>query len=236
MDEHPEADQRRLRPLLLAAARTGRRAADVFATAAFPAVERGQRRWLSLGDIDRLEAAGGGRAMPALAPGQAPESFVAPDGPVLILDTTERSRLSQLLGLRFSPLPRRAEATRVWRGAWHALLRRVRTRLSTRGAPLPDGALSLAERTFLATLRAQLEAGDSVQLCAGAGPVRRVRGARPGWLLPRHNRAVIASVRLATREPAWAYPAALALLEGCSPGARARAAWLKKAESATASS
>ncbi|MFO0631228.1 MAG: hypothetical protein U0168_00095 [Nannocystaceae bacterium] len=66
---------------------------------------------------------------------------------------------------------------------------------------------------------------DGIAMCAGAGPIRRTRGV---LLLPRRNPIVAASVRAVASDPAWAYPACLALLvHHARAPERLRRAWLR---------
>jgi hypothetical protein len=221
------ADQARVRALLLTAARKPGRRSEVFRLPLVRALvgREGEARWLSLLDL------AGDREVTYLEPGQDPASFLLPDRPVLVLDAEDRGRLAPLLALRFrapgrrrvaSPLSaslRRAEATTV---TWVLRLAR-RLRHPRLGAEASERALTASERALLSGLRSCLP-GHEVVMTDGAGPVRALGPRR--WAIPRRSPDVAACAKALARDPAWAYPAVLALVGGRAPMASAaRAAW-----------
>lgn len=79
-------------------------------------------------------------------------------------------------------------------------------------------------------MRAQLNGGrggaTDVQLCEGSGPVRTAGKDHDTLLLPRNNADVRSAMAAIAADPSWAYPAALALLQGDGlPSLRGRDAW-----------
>jgi hypothetical protein len=100
-------------------------------------------------------------------------------------------------------------------------------------ALVDDDLLDERERVLVDTLRKHLAQDphrtiESVAICAGAGPIRRVRGRPPTMsllLLPRRNPTVAACAAAVASDPSWAYPAYLALLDrfGQPPEALRRA-------------
>jgi hypothetical protein len=235
--EGSEAEQRRVRQLLLTSAADPRRAPDVFPFPLFRVVTatRGAEGWISLHEIATL-AADRAAPFPALDPGQDPAAFLPPATPVLLLDGTERSRLGTLLGLRFAP-PARRPSSLPLRRLLASALERAETGLRAlahrathigRREEVPPERLTPAERALLASLRAHVcSAGepDAVAIVEGDGPVRRSRGR---WRLPRANPLFVGCRIAVARDPAWAYPARLALLGGAGPPPdpeAARALW-----------
>ena len=77
---------------------------------------------------------------------------------------------------------------------------------------------------MLVLLRAQVETCE-VHMCTGSGPARRVGPGPDKLLLPRESDQVQAAVHAVARDPAWVYPALLALLEGRNFPERARRKW-----------
>jgi hypothetical protein len=64
--------------------------------------------------------------------------------------------------------------------------------------------------------------GIRLTLTDGGGRPRRVEG---GLGIPRRNPDVVRAAALVARDPSWAYPAALALLDGGEPAEAAVEAW-----------
>jgi hypothetical protein len=154
---------------------------------------------------------------------------------VLLIEAEERGRLAQLLNLRFRPLVPRRVGLGLWarlrrataRGREKAADAWARIRHPGSGRPLGDAALGAAERSLLQALRAAAP-GVRVALTEGAGPPRRVDG---GFRLPRQGPLVARAVRAVAADTAWAYPAALSLLEpGPDPAAEAVASWRERLE------
>ena len=211
-----DADQRRIRQLLLSAAQKHRRASEVFRLPLFRALvgPRVEERWLTLLDVGSTAAG----SLLALYPEQDPAAFALPAAPVLVLDAQERSRLGELLGLGFLPPPCRPGVRRFRQFLWASIgtaKQWLRAPLHRRRRPIPDDCLSAEERALVSALRRSAAAtGDSadVRVCEGSGPVRRARGSV--WLLPRGNPIVAACGRAIARDPACLYPAWFALFEG----------------------
>jgi hypothetical protein len=187
-------------------------------------------------------APGGTRILTALYPNQRPEKYALGNTPVLVADAVERSRLAEIMNVRFRP-PDARDAS----GSWASSLQRIadsagrglvrlfaRLRHPLRSPPIPDAQLQPHERVFVEQLRAHLGAGQrshvqGVQLCRGNGPIRRTAGASAMLLLPRDNPIVAASIAAVNHDPKWVYPAALALLEGHGlPSLTARSTWLAR--------
>ena len=82
-----------------------------------------------------------------------------------------------------------------------------------------------SERSLLLALRGALP-GARLYLTDGAG---RPRWVESGWRIPRGSADVARAARLVARDPAWVYPAALALLGGAeAPTAAAAEAWRRR--------
>lgn len=225
----PPAGQARVLHLLLQAIRARRRVQEAIDLPIVPAlVGRGERRFLPLSALDGLARR---EAAFVLDPAQDPEQFALPDGPVLLLGTAERGMLAELLHLRFRPPPPRGDdrlplAVSVRRGV-------VRLWQGLRGAgrPLPESALSAAERRFLAAMRAAARGGtrapEQIELCAGRAAAR-VAGQPPTLFLGREHPDVRAAIAAAETGEVWLYPACLALFAGRAlPGTAARATWVR---------
>ncbi len=187
-------------------------------------------------------APGGTRILTALYPNQRPDKYALGNTPVLIADAIERSRLAEIMNVRFRP-PDPRDAS----GSWGSSLQRFadsagrglvrmfeRVRHPLRSPPIPDAQLRADERAFVELLRAHLGSGQrshvqGVQLCRGAGPIRRTGGASAVLMLPRENPVVAAAIAAVNHDPKWVYPAALALLEGRGlPSLQARSTWLAR--------
>jgi hypothetical protein len=177
-------------------------------------------RLLSIAELARH--AGGG-SVAALFPDQDPRDYRVPgDGPLLLLDAAERSRLDRLTGARFVAPPRRLRPSRLRRlfaalgrapgRAW----RYLRSQRPVR--PLPERLWSREQRALVEAVRAALPASgplSRVALCAGAGTPRS-RGAT-FWLPQRSPEVVRAAAALAREGPGFAAVAALALLPPGDP-------------------
>jgi hypothetical protein len=207
---------RRLRQLLLAAARLPRFRSAALHARTYLARTGAGARWLSLVELAAPEAQGADRRLPTCPEEAVATSLFLSPRPALVLEASERARLSQELGLRFRVLPRALHAlTPSWRGAAAAAFSRLRSRL-TPARPLAGAHLAPAERALL------LAMGDHrAAFAAGAGPVRRHRGR---LLLPRGNADVRAAVQAVGRDPRQAFAAVLALAGSVGPDAL-RARW-----------
>ena len=191
-----------------------------------------QRRLASLLELRR--ASSDGNTLPALYPTQDPDGFALGERLTLIADATERSGLAEVLGSRFRP-PNPRERGRSARAAmkqWSESLGRVASRIRHPfGAqPVNPSSVTPRETQFLQAMRAQLNGGrgaaTDVQLCEGSGPVRTGGKDHATLLLPRNNADVRSAMAAVAADPSWAYPAALALLQGDGlPSLRGRNAW-----------
>ncbi len=230
----PEAEQRQLRAFLVLAARRRLRTAEALAVPVFRALAgEGGERWLSLLDLGR-EADKSERTLWAVASVEESRGANTGRAPLLLLAADERSPLSELLGISFRtpppPLPPSLAARlRIAVASICSALRHAAEVLRPGGrrAPVPEHALSADERTFARALAGQLPTrgpiAATVHFCAGQGQVRR---AGTSWWLPQGNVMVLTAVRAVARDPAWIYPAALALFAGrARPTEEARAAW-----------
>lgn len=225
----PKPSQARVLHLLLQALRARRRAGEVVALPVVPAlVGRDERRWLP---IEALPALARPEPAFALDPDQDPEDFALPGPPVLLVSTADRGILAELLNLRFrSPPPRgnermpiSANLARGWHRFWQAF--------GGARKPLPESALSPAERRFLAAIRAAVRGGagapEVVELCAGAGSPR-IGGVPATLYLGREHPDVRAAIAAAETGEAWLFPACVALLAGFGmPGTASRATWVR---------
>jgi hypothetical protein len=218
-------DRSRLTQLLLQGARRDReRAKTIARVPLFRGLERdGRERWCDLLALRQsIQDEGGERLLTALFPDQDPAEFAA-EARIFVLDESERALLGELLELGFRQ-PRRRVGARRGLARWiHDLPQLLRGRalfsaLRPGGRPIPDVQLDPAERHFLFTVRAQLEDVE-VHMCTGRGPIRR-RGHH--LLLPRGSAKVGSAVIAVAADPAWVYPALLALLEGQEFPERAR--------------
>jgi hypothetical protein len=210
----------RVRVLVLKAARLPRWRGEALRAAVYPARTGSREHWLSLADLGRTEVTGTDRRMATCAPASVPMSLFLAEAPAAILEPAERGRLSQELGLRFRVLPR-AETAPVGR-AWPASLRDWAGRLIPGGPILSDDALDPAERRLLDALR---RTGIDVRIRSGRRAPRRLANR---VLLSRSHPAVRAAVESVARDPAWAFPAVVALL-GRLGTEGARSAWRARA-------
>jgi len=254
--EH-QATQTRVLVLLLQAVRTRRRMPELTQvrmlpcwTPVDPQTPRTRpARWLSLAELPQPDR----KASPnqptnpatpsqppvvlALYPEQDPEDFALPDAPVLRLDTAERSALTELFDLRFRTPPPRAEVGGRLRSAVRRSLRHAGQTVGRLlhlgpGAPLPESALTDAERELLTGLRTILRGGpgapDTIHLCAGRAGPQIVGGVRGALIVGREHPDLRACLAAARRGPAWLYPASVALLAGQAlPATAARVTWLR---------
>ena len=244
LGRHPSARaepvRARVARLVLEAARKRLRLDELVTIPILRATEDGAPTTLALVDIRRAAQpdSSGAHVVPALYPSQKPEHFALGSAPVLIVDPIERSRIAELMNVRFRPpdpkqssrsvasIVRRA-ADRSSRAVARAL---VLLRHPIRRPALPDAQLDPRELALLVALRTALsESIRGVDMCAGRGPVRHLGTARPRLLLPRGNSDVRASVDAYARNPTWLYPITLTLLGGRElPPRELRKQWLTR--------
>lgn len=230
----------RVARLVLQAARKRLRIEQLAAVPVFRAVEGGAPRHVDIATLRRSAQRdpSGGHVLAALYPSQKPDHFALGTAPVLIADPTERSRLAELMNVRFRP-PNPREGS-------HSLLSILRRSVdsSSRGLaralellrhpirqpPLADATLHPAELAFVQALRTALAGSvQGIDMCSGKGPIRYRKGPPPHLLLPRQNAEVRSGVLAHARDPAWLYPIALALLGGRDlPPRPLRRRWLNR--------
>jgi hypothetical protein len=114
--------ERRLRALVLEAARLPRWRGRALRAAVYPARERGRSLRLSLAELGSATAAGEDRRIATCEPHDAGRALFLSDAPVVLLEAAERARLTQELGLRFVPVPY-AEGAPPRRPWWRRLVR-----------------------------------------------------------------------------------------------------------------
>ena len=228
--EPDEERGRHARRQLLRAARLKLRLEEILRAPLYRALlgpDGREERQLSLLDLR------GKRPLPCLEPSDDPKAFLLPQGPVLVIDAEERGRLAELIGARFRPLTPRLVGRGVGARLRRALLgsaewaRAVASRLRHPGAgrPLPEAALSSVERGLLHALRVA-RPDSRLHLTDGAGRPRRVANA---WRIPRRSPEVARAARLVARDPSWAYPVALSILDAGEPlAAVAVLAWRRR--------
>jgi hypothetical protein len=225
--ERDEERHRHVRLQLLAAARRGIRAEEILALPIYRTLEGPAARAGGRASLHDLE---GGRPLPCLDPRDDPAAFLLPSGPVLVVDAEERGRLTRLLGARFRPLtPRRMDRSlgarcrrALSRGAETARGVASRLRHPGSGRTLGEAALTADERRLLRALRGAVP-GTRLTFTDGGG---RPRGVEGGFGVPRRSAEVARAAALVARDPSWAYPVALALLDGDEPpGESAVEAW-----------
>jgi hypothetical protein len=222
------SDRTRLTQMLLQAARRDRELGKTIARLPlFRGLERdGRERWVDLLALRQsIQDEGGERLLTSLFPDQDPTEF-APEARIYILDPSERALLGELLELGFRQPRRRVEARRglarlVHDGTGLLRGRSLFSALRRGGRPIPDAALAPEERNLLAHLRSQLDDCE-VAMCTGTGPVRRIGAGPDKLLLPRESQPVKSAVIAVGHDPAWIYPALLALLDGHGFPERAR--------------
>ena len=221
----PEDARARVARLLLRWALKRRRLSEVSGVAMFPLLGTEGRRLVSTDVVGRLVRVeeGGACALDAISPEDDARRYALPGRGALAISQGERALLGELLGVVFSRPPARAR-----RAPGRRLLERITERLGVlrpAGAPVAGSELSDAERALLARLSGVAAEGAAIEaeLRTGRGKVRR-DGDK--LLLPRGNAVVRACVQAAHRDPAWLYPAAVALLGGRElPAQEVRRQW-----------
>jgi hypothetical protein len=219
----PEPVRARIGRLVLQAARKRLRFDEMIRVPAFRVIENGLPRCIDLVSLRQSAQRDPSsvRILPALYPSQKPERFALGATPVLIADEVERSRLAELMHVRFRP-PDPRDASHSMMAALRRGLDHVARGLGRaaelirhplRAPAVDDHALDPAERDLLDALRGVLGPElHGIDMCEGEGPIRRTRGSTPRLLLPRTHPDVRAAVRVHARDGTWLYPIALSLL------------------------
>jgi len=241
--------QARILRLLLQAARLGQQRGAIEVAPLIPCRVGHDEPivWRSLAQLQRERGAEGRRPpIPALYPEQSIDEVIfsgrgaGEEVAVAILESSARSAITELFGLRFGPPPRQLRRSRRGRRLLGVLEGFADLRASIAvalhlgiGPPLAESTLSKAELRLLEHLRAVIpgvcpESPQEVLLCGGRGRIRQTRGATRRLLLPRGNPDVRACVRAVELDEAWVYPASLVLLGGRGlPSIGARSTWLR---------
>lgn len=239
---YPEHARRRLARLVLQALRRRLLMPSMARVPVFRAIDGTSERTVDLMTLrEEMLRSGPDRVLTALYPDQRPERYALGTGLVLVADETERSLLAEQFGLRFRPPELRDGAhglLAAWRRMVYGMLRGGARaadllRHPLRRPPLPEERLAPEERHFLHALRSHALGGhrvvSEVHLCEGAGVPRRSADSPPQLLLPRDNPTVRACVQAVARDPAWVYPAWLAVLDGRAlPPRSARQRWVAR--------
>ena len=222
----PEDARARVARLLLRWALKRRRLSEVSGVAMFPLLDTEGRRLVSTDVVGRLVRVeeGGACALDAIEPEDDARRFALAGRGALAISQGERALLGELLGVVFSRPP-----AKVRRAPGRRLLERITESLGVlrpAGAPVAGSELSDAERALLAQLSAVAVGGAAfeAEFRTGRGKVRRDGDSK--LLLPRGNAVVRACAQAAHRDPAWLYPAAVALLGGRElPAQEVRRQW-----------
>lgn len=239
---YPEPARRRLARLVLQAMRRRLQTPAMARLPVFRVVDGAGERNVDMMTLRQEVLSGGSeRVLMALYPDQRADRYALGGGLVLIAEETERSLLSELFGLRFAPPELRDGAQGLlaaWRRVVYGMLRGGARaadllRHPLRRPPLPEDQLAADERHFLHALRSHAFGGhrvvSEVHLCDGNGAPRRTAETPPCLLLPRDNPVVRACVQAVARDPAWVYPAWLAMLDGRAlPPRTARQRWIAR--------
>jgi hypothetical protein len=239
---HPEPARRRLARLVLQAMRRRVLMPSMARVPVFRVIDGSGERNVDMMTLRESVLEGGSeRVLAALYPDQRPDRYALGASLVLVADETERSLLSELFGLRFRPPELRDGAhglLAAWRRVVYGVLRGGARaadllRHPLRRPPLPEEQLAPEERHFLHALRSHAFGGhrvvSEVHLCEGSGAPRRTADSPPQLLLPRGNETVRACIQAVARDPAWVYPAWLALLDGRAlPPRSARQRWVAR--------
>jgi hypothetical protein len=239
---YPEHARRRLARLVLQAMRRRLLMPSMGRVPVFRVLDGANERRVDLMALrEEMLRGGSDRTLTALYPDQRPERYALGTGLVLVADETERSLLAELFGLRFRPPELRDGAhglMAAWRRMVYGALRGGARaadllRHPLRRPPLPEDRLAPEERHFLHALRGHALGGhrvvSEVHLCEGRGMPRRSADSPPQLLLPRDNPTIKACVKAVARDPAWVYPAWLAVLDGRAlPPRSARQRWVAR--------
>jgi len=239
---YPQHARRRLSRLVLQAMRRRVLMSSMTRVPVFRVVDgKGERNIDMMTLREEFSEGGSERVLMALYPDQRPDLYALGSGPVLIVDETERSLISEIFGLSFRPPGLRDDAhgvLAIWRRLVFGTLRGGAraidlVRHPLRRPPLPEDKLSPEERHFLRALRNHASGGrqvvSDVHLCEGKGTPRRTADNPPQLLLPRDCPTVKACVRAVARDSAWIYPAWLAMLDGRAlPPTSARQRWVSR--------
>ena len=189
--------------------------------------------------IDQLVRHGADKSVLAVD-SEAKAASAVTQQPIFVLSAAERARLSQLFQLSFAPPPTGVKTGPLLslRGLAESSARVARAAVgAVAGAwqkTLALEELTADERQVLKLFRELANSGKrvvftEVEMCAGDGPaVLRAKTKR--LVLPRDNADVIAAVKVVTKDPAWAYPALVALLGGVAmPSSAMRDRWAQRA-------
>lgn len=239
---YPEHARRRLTRLVLQAMRRRLLMPSMARVPVFRVVDGTGERSVDMMTLrEEVMRSGTERVLLALYPSQPPERYALNQGMVLVADETERSLLAELFGLRFRAPDLRDDAHGLfaaWRRLVYGTLRGGARMLDLLRHPLrrpalPEDRLAPDERNFLHALRSHTLGGPRVvselHMCEGKGPPRRTAESPPQLLLPRDNPVVKACVQAVARDPAWVYPAWLAMLDGHAlPPRSARQRWVAR--------
>lgn len=239
---HPEYVRRRLARLVLQAMRRRILTASMSRVAVFRAIEGDGERLVDLLAVrEQFPKKAADRVLLALYPNQRADRYNTGQGLVLVVDEVERALLAEIFDLRFRPPDLRDDAhgvLAVWRRMVYGALRGGArlidlVRHPLRRSPLRDEQLKPDERDFLRALRSHAFGGQrvisEVHLCEGSGAPRRTAESPPRLLLPRDSPTVRACVQAVARDPAWVYPAWLAVLDGRAlPPRSARQRWVAR--------
>jgi hypothetical protein len=218
-----EGDRQRLCLILLRSARKGIRNTEI---SRVPLVKScGDDRLLSVEEIREMADRRGGLLQVVDSRDADGQALVEPRS-TLVASSEVREILCELTSVRFQTpcrrfwsLRRRA-AARL--GAWGAALWH-RTRGLFPRRRVPEADLLPHEGQILASIREAITPLGA-QLCEGTGSAVKTSGA---ILVPRTNPAVQAASRLVADEPAWIYPAILALDTGEEFPEEVRRAWMQ---------
>ncbi len=227
-----ETIRERLAGLLLAAALKRRRLSEIYGVEVFPLLSRETRRLVSIDVISRLVRVeqGGTCSLDAIPPGQDPRKFSLTGHGALAISRNERALLGELLQVVFSNPPARVRQGRVRRLLDWVAEAAPSLRFAN-GAPVPEFELTNAEQKFLVQLRHRAaDIGLSVvEFCTGASKPTALDNK---LLLPRDNQVVRAAVQAVVSDPAWLYPATVALMSGKElSGPELRRAWFASLDS-----
>lgn len=225
----PPGERRRLALLALQGIQIGEHARALAQLPVFDRIDAsGARSRATLVDLRAAVAKERGRGrLVALRPDDDPTQYELAGGAV-ILDDALRAQLSSRLELDIQAPPLRPSSqswAERWRRSYKGALEKAADLFAgMRGAPpaIAFEDLTTAEHTLLDALRSIVGDAREVQLCDGA---MDPRWSRTRLLLGRAHPVVRAAIARCSADPAWAYPAALAICEGRVPATPLRKRW-----------
>ena len=235
-----ESSRSRLAGLILDCIRRGHATESLLEARVFRIVNAHGLHLASLSQLrtNAWDMPGGTQAFYALYPSQRIRKFALGTSSILIADAGERSRIAEVIGIRFRPPNRRdasswwANTTRRMAGPAKRIFTRAIARLRSpwRPSPLPEADLTPDELDLVKNIRRQLKGTiPVVELCEGAGPIHRTFAPVAMLMLPRENPTVQAAIAAMRANPAWLYPVALAFLDGDQlPPPSVRSTWLTR--------